>query len=122
MRSSILLMLLLLASPAYAAVDELRAQSLFREIRCMVCAGESIAESSAEVAVDVRSSVREMMEQGKSDAEIKAFLVSRYGETVLMKPPLTANTLALWLGPVALLFLMLSIAYAYFSSKRISEP
>lgn len=116
-----LLLFTLLAFPAHAGGEEARAQALFKEIRCMVCAGESIAESSADVAEDIRASVRSMLAEGQGEDSIKALLVSRYGEQILMKPPLARNTMLLWFGPVVALFLMVAIIAAYFSSKRINK-
>ena len=87
------------------AAQEARARSLFRELRCVVCQGQSIDESNAELAADLRQIVREMITEGESDEAIKTFLVERYGVFVLMNPPLRGDTYLLWFGP-ALLFLI----------------
>jgi len=85
-----------LADPA----QEARARDLFREIRCLVCQNESIDDSQAELAHDLREIVRGQVEQGRSDAQIRAFLVERYGEFVLLRPPFSAGNAILWLTPV----------------------
>ena len=80
-----------------------RAVQLGEKLRCLVCQNQSIEESNAELAVDLRRQIREMIAQGKSDANIIDFMVQRYGDFVLYQPPFNAATLLLWLGP-ALLF------------------
>ncbi len=73
------------------------------ELRCLVCQNESLAGSRADLAMDLRREVRSLIKAGKSDAEIKDFLVSRYGDFVLYKPPVKPVTWLLWFGPVLLL-------------------
>lgn len=85
-----------LADPA----QEARAKAIFAEVRCLVCQNESIDDSQAELAQDLRRIVREQVAAGRSEGEVKAFLVDRYGEFVLLKPPFTAGNLALWLAPL----------------------
>ncbi len=85
---------------------EARAQKLMRQIRCLVCQNQSIADSNADLAADLRRIVREQIAAGRTDAEIKAYLTARYGEWVLMRPPLERRTLVLWLGPPLLLLLV----------------
>src|SRR5690606_5314401 len=89
--------------PASVPVDEERLKALSEELRCLVCQNQSLADSSAELAGDLRDEVREQMASGRSDDEIKEFLVARYGDFVLFKPPLKQTTWALWAGPFALL-------------------
>jgi cytochrome c-type biogenesis protein CcmH len=84
-----------LANPA----QEARARSLFRETRCVVCQGESIDESDAPLAADLRRLVRLQVASGQSDSQIRAFLVARYGDFVLFRPPLSWINLVLWAGP-----------------------
>lgn len=79
--------------------QEARARELFRDVRCLVCQNESIDDSEAELAQDLRRIVREQVQAGRTDGEIKAFLTDRYGEFVLMTPSFSAGNLALWLGP-----------------------
>lgn len=82
---------------------EARAQKLGSELRCVVCQSESIEISNAPLAHDMRVLVRERIKAGATDAEVKAFLVERYGDYVLMRPPIKPETYALWLAPVVLL-------------------
>ena len=82
---------------------EARARNLQRQLRCLVCQGESIDESGSPFAADVRHLVREEIAGGKSDQQIEDFLVARYGDFILMKPPLQPNTWLLWLAPFLVL-------------------
>ena len=84
-------------------VLEARARAISKELRCMVCQNESIDDSQAPLAHDLRVLVRERLKAGDSDAQVMNFLVSRYGEFVLLKPPLSWHTLALWGTPPGLL-------------------
>jgi cytochrome c-type biogenesis protein CcmH len=89
---------------------EARARTLQKELRCLVCQGESLDESNAPLAVDLRRLIRAHIKAGDSDAAIKNFLVARYGDFILMQPPFEANTYALWLTPLAVLMLGTGIA------------
>jgi len=107
------LLLMAFAEPAAApdrplpdAAQEARAQGLFRDIRCVVCQHESIADSPAGIAADMRRLVRDEVAAGRTDTEIEAGLVRRYGDYVLFRPPFNVGTLMLWLGP----FLVVLIA------------
>jgi cytochrome c-type biogenesis protein CcmH len=82
---------------------ESRARNMQRQLRCLVCQGESIDESNSPLAADLRRLVREQMVAGKSDDEIREFLVARYGDFILMKPPVQPNTWLLWLAPFLVL-------------------
>ena len=93
-------------SPAVQA----RWDHLAAELRCLVCQNESLASSSAELAMDLRRELRHMIEQGQSDADIRTFLVSRYGDFVLYKPEVKPVTWLLWFGPFALLLGALVVA------------
>ena len=84
-------------------VLEKRVRTLSEELRCLVCQNQSLADSNADLAVDLRNQVREMMQAGKSDAEIRDFMVARYGDFVLYNPPMKMATLVLWIGPFVLL-------------------
>lgn len=86
-----------------APIDEDRYKALAEELRCLVCQNQSLADSHADLAGDLRDEVREQMASGRSDEEIKHFLVARYGDFVLFRPPLKETTWALWAGPFALL-------------------
>ena len=98
---------LIAAAPAPSAdrlapAQEARAHALFRQIRCVVCQNESIDDSEADLASDLRRIVREKIAAGRSDADIQGFLVARYGQFVLMKPRFDAANALLWLAPFAL--------------------
>ncbi|HEV7960367.1 MAG TPA: cytochrome c-type biogenesis protein, partial [Rhizomicrobium sp.] len=80
-----------------------RARALQRQLRCLVCQGESIDESQAPLAAELRHLVRAQMAEGKSDTEIEQYLVARYGDFILMKPPLQPDTYILWLAPFMVL-------------------
>jgi cytochrome c-type biogenesis protein CcmH len=84
-----------LADPA----QEARARALFSQVRCLVCQNESIDDSTAELAGDLRKVVREQVAAGRSDTQVKAFLTARYGEFVLLKPRFSLGNAALWLAP-----------------------
>ena len=110
----VLLCALFFAVPALAgeakplAEDEAVEQrmiSITQDLRCLVCQNESLAGSRAELAEDLRREVRGLIRQGKSDKEIKDFLVGRYGNFVLYRPPLEASTVLLWCGPFVLLLI-----------------
>src|SRR5262245_53782687 len=107
--------LLLLASPPASAVQpdeiladpalETRARGLSQELRCMVCQNQSIDDSDAPLARDLRILVRERLKEGDSDGQVLDFLVARYGEFVLLKPRLRWHTALLWFGPPAVLLI-----------------
>jgi len=82
---------------------EARMLAITAELRCLVCQNQTIADSHADLAADLRQEVRELIRHGKSDAEIRRYMTDRYGDFVLYKPPLKPTTLALWLGPGVLL-------------------
>lgn len=99
---------------------EERARNLQRQLRCLVCQGESIDESRAPLAADLRQLVRQQIAAGKSDDAIMAYLVARFGNFVLMKPPLESDTWLLWLAP----FLVLGAGgtVAWFTIRKASGP
>ena len=80
-----------------------RVKSLEKELRCLVCQNQTLADSNAELAKDLRDQVVDQVSQGKSDEEVKAYLVARYGDFVLYRPPFKTMTVGLWVGPFALL-------------------
>jgi cytochrome c-type biogenesis protein CcmH len=84
---------------------ELRMMTLAEGLRCLVCQNQSLAESNAELAADLRNEIREQMRRGASDQDVVAYLVARYGDFVLYRPPLKASTLLLWSGPGILLLI-----------------
>ena len=83
--------------------QELRFQHLTRQLRCPMCQNETLADSNAPIARDLRNQIFQMMQQGKNDDEIKQYLVARYSEFVLYDPPLKPGTWLLWFGPLAIL-------------------
>jgi cytochrome c-type biogenesis protein CcmH len=94
------------SEPSERLVDpaqEARARELFKEVRCLVCQNESIDDSEAQLAGDLRRIVREQVKAGRGDAEIRTFLVQRYGEFVLLKPRFSAGNAVLWLAPLGVL-------------------
>jgi cytochrome c-type biogenesis protein CcmH len=80
-----------------------RVHAVATELRCLVCQNQTLAESNAPLAVDMRNQIREQMKAGASDRDVVDFLVARYGDFVLYRPPLKASTVALWLGPFVIL-------------------
>ena len=94
-------------------VAEKRLTKLSEELRCLVCQNQNIADSNAELAQDLRREIRSMIKEGKSDKEIIDFMVTRYGDFVLYRPPVQGNTLLLWVGPLALLVFGLAALVAY---------
>ena len=99
-----------LAAPAKEAapeaadpVLEARMTRITSELRCLVCQNQTIADSNADLAVDLRRQTRELLKQGKSDREVLEYMTARYGDFVLYRPPLQANTALLWFGPAAML-------------------
>ena len=108
----------LLADPA----AEARAREVSRTLRCLVCQNQSIEDSNAELARDLRRIVRERVAAGDSDDAVRGYLVARYGDWVLLKPPLKGETLLLWAGP-ALLLAAGGVAIAvYFRRRRAEVP
>ena len=117
----------LLALPALAneaeplaadAVTEKRLVEISSELRCLVCQNESLAASNAELAHDLRREIRTLLKNGKSDSEIMAFMVERYGDFVRYRPPLKASTLVLWFGPLLLLIGGLSALFLYLRRRN----
>jgi cytochrome c-type biogenesis protein CcmH len=110
MRQLIGALLIGLASHAFAIdplpfkdrAEEVRFQHLAKELRCLVCQNQDLADSEADLAKDLRKQVFDLMREGKSDAELKTYLVSRYNDFVLYDPPVKAGTWLLWFGPGAL--------------------
>ena len=95
-----------------------RAAHLAEELRCLVCQNQTIADSSAELAVDLRRQIREQIAQGRDDAQIIDFMVERYGDFVRYRPPMKATTLLLWLGPPLVLLAGFAFLFFYLRSRR----
>lgn len=123
MRAS-LLALALLAVTALAqdpALDK-RVAGLAHELRCLVCQNQTLADSNAPLAVDLRNQIREQLKGGASEREVIDFMVARYGDFVLYRPPLKASTLALWIGPFVLLALGALLLVRRLVRRRAPEP
>ena len=103
-------------------VVEARLKDLGEELRCLVCQNQTIADSAAPLALDLRNQIRTMVRQGKSDDEIRAYMVDRYGDFVLYKPPLKGTTLLLWIGPFALLAIGAVVIVIVARSRRAAAP
>jgi len=110
----------LCATLAHAAIDphtfkdpqeEKRFQSLIAELRCLVCQNQSLADSNADLAQDLRNLVYQKMKEGKSDKEIIDFLVARYSDFVLYRPPVKSTTLMLWFAPALLIVVGATVAF-----------
>jgi cytochrome c-type biogenesis protein CcmH len=102
--------------------QEARARSLFRELRCVVCQSESIDDSDADLARDLRRLVREQVQAGKSDAEVRDYLVARYGDFILLKPRFEGGFLVLWLLAPAMLLGGGAWLLAQARRRRAAEP
>jgi len=116
-----------LATNIYAASSvesdpqiEARLKALSSELRCLVCQNTTLADSSAPLAEDLRNEIRVLMHQGKSDDEVKAYLVERYGDFVLYRPPMQSNTMLLWFGPFIML-LVGAITLFFVLKKRVNS-
>jgi cytochrome c-type biogenesis protein CcmH len=127
-RTSALLLLLILGVAAFAQdappasgddpVIEKRLNNLSKELRCLVCQNETLADSQAGLAEDLRREIREQMKAGKSDKEIISFLTQRYGQFILYRPQVTPTTYLLWFGPFLLLIGGLAILFRYIRTRR----
>ncbi len=106
------------AQPSAAdPVLEERVMKLSRELRCLVCQNETLADSRADLAEDLRNQIREQMKAGKSDKEIITFLTDRYGKFVLYRPPVDPTTYLLWFGPFVLLLAGLLLLFRYVKQR-----
>ena len=101
---------------------EARARAITAELRCVVCRSESIDESNAAIARDLRLLVRERLVAGDTDEEVRDFVVARYGEYVLLRPPLTWRNAALWLSGPAILLLGGAIAFGFIRRRASAAP
>ena len=114
------------AQPSAAdPVLEERLMKLSKELRCLVCQNETLADSRAELAVDLRGQIREQMKAGKSDKQIVAYLTDRYGKFILYNPPVDPTTYLLWFGPFVLLVGGLAVLFRYLKQRReliIEQP
>ncbi len=104
--------------PFRSELEEIRFKSLAEEIRCTVCQNQSLADSDAPLAQDLRQELFAMIQDGRSDQEIRNFMVERYGDFVLYKPPLASHTLLLWGGPGVLLLIGLVASWRVVRQRR----
>ena len=130
MKLAILALLCLLAVPVGTAVAvqpnevlkdaalEARARTLSKDIRCLVCQNQSIDDSNADLARDLRVLVRERLTQGDSDDQVLDYLVKRYGDYVLLKPPVKSSTYVLWFGPLVILILGIVGLFFFLRGRR----
>lgn len=131
MKAVLFAMLFVLSSSSALAVEpdeilsdpvlETRARDISRGLRCLVCQGEDIDESNAGLASDIRKIVREQLTQGRTNDEVLAFVQSRYGDYVLMKPPVKPVTYILWLTPLLALACGLGTAWFYMRRRGAKE-
>ena len=100
----------------HAQTSDERANNLFKEVRCLVCQGQTIHESNAELAEDLKIIIKEEITKGKSDEDIKQFLVDKYGDWILMTPPFDPYTYVLWLSPAIIIFF--GFGFIYYKSRK----
>jgi len=127
MKRWLLIALLLLAPLAQAGVEvhqftspeqEARYKVLIEELRCLVCQNQNLADSNAELALDLRQKTYEMVAAGKSNEEIVDYMVQRYGDFVLYRPPVKSSTIFLWVGPFLILLMGIAILIAVIRRQR----
>ena len=100
---------------------EKRVRDISNELRCLVCQNQTLADSNAPLAVDLRNQVREQLRSGASEREVRDWMVARYGDFVLYRPPLNAATALLWAGPFLLLLLGLVLVFRRIVARRQPE-
>ena len=125
MAARILLFLLIISPSVFSAeVQNLdrRVMNLAHELRCLVCQNETLADSQAPLAADLRNQIREQLAAGKSEREVVDFLVARYGDFVLYRPPFKANTILLWVGPFLFLALGALALVRFLRRRPAPEP
>lgn len=98
------------------AAMQARVMKLSEELRCLVCQGQSLADSHSDFSIDMRNKIQDLMEQGMSDKEVKEYLVARYGDFILYRPPLKSTTFLVWFGP--LILFLIGVAVLVFNIKR----
>jgi len=117
--------------PSLAAIETLefsgpkqeqRYQSMINQLRCLVCQNQNLADSNAELAKDLRTKTYQMIRAGQSDTDIVDFMVSRYGDFVLYRPPLRARTVLLWGAPVIFLLIALTVFFFTLKKRRRASP
>jgi len=130
MRWLVLMLMLISALPAYAVQPdeilddpklEARAREIGKELRCLVCQNQSIDDSDADLARDLRVLVRERLVEGDSNQEVIDYVVSRYGDFVLLNPPFKLKTYALWFGPAILILFGLGTVFLFFRRRSAGD-
>ncbi len=106
------------ATMAADPVLEKRVMALAYELRCLVCQNQSLGGSQSDFAIDLRNEMREQMDQGKSDEEVTEFMVQRYGDFILFRPPVKSTTLPLWIGPFALLAIGALVLFIHLKRRK----
>jgi cytochrome c-type biogenesis protein CcmH len=124
-RALLVLLVLLVAGAALAADDramDQRVNALANELRCLVCQNQTLADSNAPLAVDLRNQIREQFAGGASERDVRDFMVARYGDFVLYRPPFKASTLLLWAGPFLLLLAGVALLLRRIAKRRDPAP
>ncbi len=118
-------MLLALWASCVLAQDpvlERRVTNLSHELRCLVCQNQTLADSNAPLAIDLRNQIREQLAAGKSERDVVDFMVARYGDFVLYRPPLKGSTILLWAGPFAFVVVGFTLLVRVVRRRRIAAP
>ena len=120
----LLVILLVLPLSGFSQDEEIdkRVNALALELRCLVCQNQTLADSNAPLAVDLRNQIREQLKAGKSEQDVVNFLVARYGDFVLYRPPFKASTVALWAGPFLILVFGAWLLLRRIRKRPASEP
>jgi cytochrome c-type biogenesis protein CcmH len=101
---------------------ERRVTNLAHELRCLVCQNQTLADSNAPLAVDLRNQIRAQLAAGKSERDVVDFMVARYGDFVLYRPPLKASTVLLWVGPFAFVLIGFYVLVRFLRRRQVPEP
>jgi len=101
---------------------ERRVTNLSHELRCLVCQNQTLADSNAPLAIDLRNQIREQLAAGKSERDVVDFMVARYGDFVLYRPPLKGSTILLWAGPFAFVVVGFTLLVRVVRRRRIAAP
>jgi cytochrome c-type biogenesis protein CcmH len=117
-----LLILVMIGGAAFADDLDRRVTNLAHELRCLVCQNQTLADSNAPLAQDLRNQIREQLAAGKSEQDVVDFLVARYGDFVLYRPPWKAATVLLWTGPFLFLAFGAFVLVRFVRRRRVAEP
>ncbi len=111
----------LYVAPLEDPAQEARATQLGTSIKCSICSGQSIEESRASLAADMKKLIRQQIKDGKTDAQIVDFLRSSYGDVIFLKPPVSINSILVWLAPILILLLSGALFFRNFFGKKIRK-